>query len=364
MSWYPWRWLAGAGAAVVLAVLLLPAQRAGDPSRFGVGPESESAWRLWMDRSDSARTLQRVLDDAEALAQANARYARRGSGPLSVDPALPPEARTRFADAINAELASFPHANRGQVWVRVEFGARPTGGIDFTYVLPVRPEQPCVVIVSLDRRYAARLTPSDRYPMLGPCAFFGRYGVPGEGMLGWLRETRSYPAMLERVPATLNRRPGSRDDATVFRNRIGVRQGCAAGRLDWCERYFAAGPAWVDPTPRQLFGFAVNPVPPASRVSRAYPTFRRAGASNLASLRDAIGDPAFLGLWRSAEDPITAYRKTQGRELGSAVRDAVVEEYGPHEPGPMPPALPLAAGLALATAAALAAVRLTPRRQT
>lgn len=357
MKRIPWEWAVGIGVAFAAHLILAPPS-VGTIQEFPEMPESErEVYRLWMSRADSARSLRQLLGEAEALERGHRLVARGGSAIFSADAGIPAFTVARYRDPVGRALERYPDADASRVRVHVSLSTDPNAGFETTFLLPATPDEPCLVLMEIDARYLDRIAPGPRDDLLGPCGFFARYGAPGAGMRDWLEHTRAASAFTEVETSLISGTRTRRPPPTTFSSSTGTRSGCLAGTLALCERYFTGGAQWRGALAPQWLARVTRP----SRV-----VWRSFGESrmNLARLRTRIGDEAFLQVWRSDAEPSVAVRRAAGQDLGTLVRDMLLDAYPVYRPGPWPATVPLVLGLVLAVAAAIAAVRLAPRRQT
>ncbi|MBX3173183.1 MAG: hypothetical protein KF709_02120 [Gemmatimonadaceae bacterium] len=350
--------------AMVLAWWMLMPLRDDERSGFDTyflmtfGEDASSARDLWVARSDSLRALQGALRRTEAAQRVAQLLAVRDGRRVSADAWLPRETRTAFVAAVTRVLDSMPEDAAARV--RVHIGKTSDSdqvGLGLVYSLPTTAGAPCIVLLGIGPQFSERVQPSSISNLLGPCAFYARFGAPGSGMHAWLM--RTYGAAAGTIdppvdrPGTLRRRARLRDV------RSAALVSCTAGRLDACERYYFLVDARTSPSRfARLEGDALAHV-----VLSDLGSWRRYPAANLARIRLAIGDAAFERVWRSEHEPVEALRVAEGRSAGALAHEILMTMYEPRRPGPLPAGLPLLASAVMVVGASLAGMRLSARRQ-
>ena len=74
---------------------------------------------------------------------------------------------------------------------------------------------------------------------------------------------------------------------------------------------------------------------------------RRVAGDQLAMLRTTIGEERFAIIWQSADEPATAFQRSEGYPIDELIRRRLAKEVLPYHPGPMVRALPLLLALLL-----------------
>lgn len=327
------RWIAAALVGCAgLAVALLPPE---------IEPPAQLARQFDRDVSPTAqigraarRDQQALLylerrDDALRLLRA-ARVARPTAAFL-VDPrvrnprgrdGLPPRLRA-FAAAFDSSARALAPLDSGVqlVLLATQSAQRSAPGVGgsvtlrgVSYLLPpITDGRVCLLIVAVDVRLAP---PPD---ILGPCAFYGAFGLPGAGVAQWLRATAHYGAGASdwatvRPPHTLDvtdmLRFMSLGDIWTAVGYSGLTMdgaACASGRLSRCRTLVDAGPyaLWAHPTLR---------AGPLAEVStRLWLDDEQQWF--LADLVRTMGRERFARFWRSPLPRDSAFQATFGMPM-------------------------------------------------
>ena len=239
-----------------------------------------------------------------------------------VDQSVPREDRQRVEDAARAQWALVGRADtlpgagsRATMFVMVDTttitvssAKRPLRGNESHYFALPSNNEPCVTMV----RLPSAIQSATRGMTLGPCAFYARYGLPGQGMRAWLETTAGTMALRSDI-ATARTMETRQLSITSFDYHAGaclVRGGkyCleAVGlRADSRRPDTGAAGAIAAPLPGLLgSGPASRPFHLGER-SRWF----------LSEIAADIGDERFLAFWRSSESPEVAFWKATGMAL-------------------------------------------------
>ena len=322
------RWI---GAVAVICTLMTAASLASDPATPRVPIASADTRRL----DDLQRRVREGTRRWEALARRDSVIARlpepNGVGattPLIViDPLLPAEHRSTIERAVQRQWTSL-RIDSARVPLAVAVVVDTTTSIDgprgrygqiaYDYMPPPRGgterNQRCVVIATVQSRNIVRpgslrafneaiATPRSASALLGPCAFFARFGKPGLGIDQWLR-SRSYD--LAAYPQWWSL-PAADGDAIGERWRFAndgasspmpmtwlspEALGCTAGDAQRCADALAA-PAGVHTTPAD--GLIIM------RAGRD-PHWNTMSGRYISDLVTALGPERFERFWRSDLD--------------------------------------------------------------
>lgn len=178
------------------AVLALPFPKA--PSDTAWRPESEQVRTERNRLRGASMVLDEAVSDVRALqAEARAVAAARHGTAITIDPSVPAILRAALDSLAREAWTALGHeASSRWAGLVLHFDS---GGIelarrvpesrrnaDLFFVLPA-PETGgrCLAVVRLRRPERAALPRAER--LLGPCAFYARFGAPGAAVEGWLR---------------------------------------------------------------------------------------------------------------------------------------------------------------------------------
>ncbi|HKS06183.1 MAG TPA: hypothetical protein VJR92_07695 [Gemmatimonadaceae bacterium] len=341
--------------AAALATIALPKQR----------PDAPQVWSNTDLRVRSAYArLRTQLEyfrraDSRAIATAAEGTATR-SGALYFAP-TPPRAEgfTRRVRAVaDAEASRMPRHDSG-VRIVIAFAidtqavvaaeeriGRPSPTFSTDAFLPTSTDSSaCVVVVRAHRASAfvpwdgARLQRGD-YPVLGPCAWYGAYGMPGRGIAAWLDSThhaallsdhrrtvmksyQSRPARPERGGLTLADWYG--EPTTML--------ACVSKRASACEALLQK-PIRYDQVRRldvSTPGFAGS--------GRTLSDYENVHAGYvLAELERQLGADAFLAFWKSDLPFPEAFAAARGERLSTWFSRELAGTFTSYSPGPLPKA--------------------------
>lgn len=310
-------------------------------------------------RRDSLGGLNRAMSRISARQNADARVralpADAGVYHLSVDADVPAASRDSFTAKIQREFASLPAEPLVPLRVFVVSDSVRYGFYERSIVIPNAPEQPCVVLVSLGTRAGRPILPAVVDRVVGTCAFFARFGMPGVPMREWLAQTQGYSAISDEPPRNPRHPPRMRIAGRNIARAVPM-VSCLAGRDDPCADVFSSANIWMGA------GGAFSELQSAQGVFRASPRWANSMAFTLlARLRQSLGDERFGELWRSPLSAPMAYENLEGRHIATFVRGELLREFEPHRPGPLHAGLPLALGVALGAGFGVLAVRTTRR---
>jgi hypothetical protein len=361
MALTPIRWLAAliGGCLIVAVIAIRPvpqAVRPDDPAvTFG---EREYRYAVEANQAAGRLRLALLLDSIRAVA------ARSPMTPIRTfrDAAIPAIARTSL-DSLAARAVR-PVRDSGKIGIDIVFlfdtlsslrGANPRPySTVVDYVLPRRSDERCVALVRIGpgldlRREIVRTFPSTSAAnrLLGPCAYYRTFGMPGRQIDGWLRNrgwafagasswTHAVPALGEGNYNSANFmffRPG------FFDWRPSVVQ-CGAGVTSSCEHGVLDGHGVVDRrgAPALWQG---------NILYHAYSWLNAPGYSNsdasllgpkesflLADMVREMGRDRFAKFWTSNDSVPAAFQSATSESLGVWTSRWAVETYGRMSRGP------------------------------
>lgn len=228
----------------------------------------------------------------------------------------------------------------------------------FTYRLPQAPGQPCISLVTLGKAEVRALA-NDQLPggimrerpvaLLGPCAFYSRFGTPGAGIDDWLQEqehvTELQPNWL--TPSPLRDRESRRTIHLSYgRSDYPAFLSCASGDRKACLAAIAEKPglpqAMLDGArPRNIaiawerYWWGSSPLGPNTR-------------SFLSDMVLALGEDSFRQFWTSDQPVEAAFLGAAGIPLVDWTMQWARSQIGVPPRGPGAP--PQSAALALLVA--------------
>lgn len=327
-----------------------------------------------LDRSDvvalERRTLKARRDSVFSLSSAIHRAATRqvasvrvralprdlGSYHVSVDADVPAITRDSFASRLAEEFASLPAQARVPLRVFVTTDSTRWSFYERAVVTPTSADAPCVVMVRIGSRPNRAIVPVRTDRVVGTCAFYARFGMPGAPIADWLAKTQGLSAISDLPPSNPQRsEPRVRLTGREVARAAPI-AACLAGQDEPCVDVFFSAIAWTG-----LSGPYAD-LPSAQGVFRASPVWANGRVfSHLANLRASLGDERFGQFWRSPLPPALAYENLEGRPIAEFVRGELLSEVEPYRPGPLHAGFPLALGVAIGAAFGVWAIRRTPR---
>jgi hypothetical protein len=325
--------------------LLIPVQR--DPlgmplirAAFGYNADMEAAFVRRIALRDTARALETRLTRAEIRVRARALGADRRTGLIVVgDSGVAAAYRAHAEKVAQTELAALGVASaRGPVRVVVSAVEPLTTFPQYrrAVVLPEQAGAPCVVVLQmLGPARPLRILGYDR--LLGTCAFFAKYGEPGEGMREWLRVTGARRAGWLQRPE--NVRGGRITDQAEINGlaRVPYLGTCRVGVLAACDSLWAAtgGERAVQSWARDAVAVA-DPVTDVllTQPNSFYGTSSPFTFGLLAELAAALGDERFGEWWSSAGDVDESYARVAGVTLAAGIEQLLTARMAEYEAGP------------------------------
>lgn len=301
------------------------------------------------------RAISRITTRQRAAERLRELPAGLGAYHLVVDADVPAASRDSFTAKIRREFATLPAVPRVPLRVFVDYDSVRYGFYERSVVIPDAPDQPCVVIVPVGNRRGRPALPVAVDRIVGTCAFYARFGMPGEPMRDWLAKTQGLSAISDEAPRNPRHPPRMRIAGRDVARAVPIAS-CLAGRDDPCADVFFSANMWMGA------GGPFTELESAQGVFRASPGWANSMAFTiLARLRQTLGDERFGQLWRSPLSPPMAYENLEGRHMATFVRSELFKEFEPHRPGPLHAGLPLALGVAIGAGFGVLAIRTTRR---
>ncbi len=245
------------------------------------------------------------------------------------------------------------------------------------YILPSRPTDRCVVVIPIGYENAYQYvrtmyTEDARRQILGPCAYYAAFGLPGASVREWLRLRGALLALggswTRNTQASDGRQyesylsansyfPGPPPSFFLFSNR-GVN--CLVGDAETCESLVLERSI---PTGQQSVGSAVR------LGYRLGPISQRNGAELggretelLADMLRSLGRERFARFWTSNQPVPQAFEQASGMRLGEWVSTWAAQSVARYDSGPKIPATSLVSALGIVIACVLFAVFAARRR--
>lgn len=216
-------------------------------------------------------------------------------------------------------------------------------GLEDLYLSGILDRTPYCVVAKRDqpgwlRRETTRLGGS----ILGPCAFWAKYGAPGPEVQAWLNQAgRQFAADQGRLGMRYEYADWTAM-GRAYQSRIGVRA-CIAGMVKACEH------AFFDPGRHEYDGYLPRIGPGEDRM--------------LGDLARQYGVQRFTKFWKSTEPVDRAFQAAFGLSAGAWVKDWAQARYGRYDAGSRMSALTVALSLlTLGLFAGLAVLAATRRR--
>jgi hypothetical protein len=388
----PFRWVAAlvAGCLVVaVALLTTPESSPGT-----VDPEQTLVRRDELSRGRARRaaldlTIARLMDSTRAVA------ARAPIAPVRIfrDPAIPAEARASLDSLAARSTKQLGAQPRGGVDVFFAYDtaqhlrgvSTATYGLALAYVLPSRAGERCSVIMPFPKYPRLRRlvvgffgTEMFSHQLLGPCAYYAAFGMPGAPVDRWLRQrgwalTGDGDWTRAAEPFDFDYYQGATRQPLLY---MGVSTGgvkCAAGRVDLCEhevmtRASGGFSTWWMGNPWRWIGntlIAQSRSPNTAQYGFTLGNSALGRRENrmLTDMVRTLGRDRFGLFWTSNEPVPTAFEKAAGMPLGQWTANWAVEQYGPVTAGPGVSASSLMVSALVAVLAIFIAVRVSEHRQ-
>lgn len=401
MALTPFRWIAvSIAACLIVAVVIFNEERTGRV--YDRGPERHLTYREELHAQHAgaaARRFQfaRLLDSVRASATQV-----RDTSSIRVlhAAALPLEGRVAL-DSLAARAVR-PVRDSGHVGIDIVFlydtVSKVRGvsvsryGTSVDYVLPRRVSERCTVVAHVPKNPAIRVqiarifrTEAAAQELLGPCAYYRAFGLPGSSIDAWLRElgwsfagdgawNRSILQVdlaaidMWDVPSVFQAVFGASETSARFLNVAGVEAvQCALGQADDCDRAVLVG-GQSRRSPRFWQGNVLLLSYP-NLGGRDWWYYDRRGLGIresflLAGMVRTLGRERFARFWSSNEPVPTAFATAAGEPLSHWTSRWIIEQYGPVPPrGPGVNAWAGALSAALIGLAIFVALRISAHRQ-
>jgi hypothetical protein len=383
----PFRWIAAFVAGCLIVAVALLTTPTPSPGTVDLERTLASREQLSGEHASSAGSMlavARLMDSTRAVA------ARAPMAPIRVfrDPAIPAEALPSLdllAQRSTRDIGAKPRVSVDVFFAydtaqTIRGASTSRWGLTLVYVLPSRASERCSVIMPFPKYPKLRRlvvgffrTEIFAHQLLGPCAYYAAFGMPGARVDRWLRErgwalagdgawTRSAEPV--DIPALFQGPPPPQPLLNMRVSAEGVV--CAVGQVGLCEREVVTprpgglstvwngkaliGHSWSQSTAEYGFVFG-----------RA--AFGRRENRMLTDMVRTLGPDRFARFWTSSEPVPVAFEKAAGIPLGQWTANWAVEQYGPVTRGPGVGASSLMVSALVALLAVFIAVRISANRQ-
>lgn len=233
---------------------------------------------------------------------------------------------------------------------------------------------------AIARRYVTLLAEPAKERLLGPCAYYERFGSPGPSVAAWLRAREWSPALRSTwdraarrwtwgwEPLEMSTLERESIRAAAIRNSItptGV--ACLAGDAGACERAFLVAP---NATENRLTLWSAGIVSSGDDLGfQSYPWWDERESdlgprswTLLSEMVRTLGPERFQRFWSSSQPIAEAFESASGQDIGVWTREWAQRMYGKQLRGPHLAGMSAASGVAfIVLAVAFAAV--TARRR-
>jgi hypothetical protein len=370
MALTPFRWVAGVIVAGLVAMVLILRVETRPTHVMAQGDALEMHWQGLQRRSYNTAgqlRLMQVVDSTRAVA---ARSPDKSAIRVFRDSGIPVAARAAF-DSL-AVRATAGVRSAGAIGIDIFFVYDTLSllhstslyreGISTSYLLPRSASDRCTVItrVSESRRISGLIAtlwiPTTEDDLLGPCAYYRAFGMPGRQIDAWLRIhgwsfagrgswTRAAPSLaavrgywvqgapLIDLGASARRLGEQRQEFTTERTACGI------GDAGACDTAIAT-PTFGDRITLMNGNLMVRPYADLGRARESYwyygnRPFGRAQPYFLADVVREEGREKFSRFWTSDDAVPVAFEKATGESLGEWTSRWLLEQYGPllHRPG-------------------------------
>jgi hypothetical protein len=392
------RWLAAvvvSCALVAVGILHGPVERRRAPLiPLTPGRAFELAQRDLARTNDHLRALE-IRDSL--IASAAGTQAREAGFSMSIDPALDDSTRHLVETAIQNQLVGDGARPRVPVIVAVVLDTArtvhglprraPDGLLPIETFLPTPNQRECVVLGRMTvaaraaSRYWRRLLQQAARAgevggaLVGPCAFYAAFGLPGPAIARWLGDAGWRLARFAdwRRPPAPWADPFGAQHATGLARFLDMEQlrmrgvlapeglACGAGRAPECGRALATKPVSADDTTWQRHVVTTR-ILPWWTARRDEPLGPSEGWL-LSDMAHSLGRDRFARFWQSGLEPDTAFRAAAGHEMAQWVGEWVHIVYGRVTVGPAAPAHAAVNAFLLIAMACGVAVTLATRRR-
>lgn len=394
MALTPFRWAAIAVAAMLsLAILIFSDIRMLRPPELTEGQEREER-------------LLRTLSHHSGRTNRFARHYRIAQLKDSLRPravSAPGAPGLRLAFGASVVAATRAAVDSALVYAREKIGPSPVMGVDVVaivdsaringtsvwpsgvgqvFILPERAGDRCVVVLTMGSgssffHHRTLASEDARQNILGPCAFYAAFGMPGDSIRSWLRArgaTLALGGSWTRTPNLVSRDVGEgyyyvRSDTNAYfpggarvlhyYSSRGIQ--CVLGDTEVCAA------SVLEPT----LGARPVAVGPAMKLSTRIEGFNAFDAGveyggreteMLADMLRSFGKDRFAQLWSSPDPLPVAFQRATGLSLGEWVATWAQELVPEIDRGPTIPAASLGSALAVVIASILLTVWMARRR--
>lgn len=397
MTFARWLMLALGGMAILLASLLRDVPELPDR----VSPRSLAERRAVV----AARHVTNVAERTRVLYLIDSTRASFGPAPsatsrLRMDDAMSRQLRTQMTAMVSRVSQHRPAAPVVPVDIavvidtvsRVRGSDRLSfdGAIIGDYVLPRAPGERCFVLLrtkyvagARPGYFFARLNNDDvRSRVLGPCAYYEQFGMPGPAIDRWLRTqgwTFGLMSSWTNQPPVFGARSSRPNSLLDYffgmspARRVTAPDGlrCASGDRESCLQ------AVLQPSPPnpmidrrgRLWGNGVVSTQRGidyDREERWWVLPRALGPRDMTILSEMVrtlGEDRFATFWTSSAEPAAAFQSASGMDIGEWTHEWAQRVYGPQTRGPVVPAAGLIGSLLLLLVAVGVALLSARRRQ-
>lgn len=360
MALTPSRWVAIALTGFLLAPIVI--LRDVEVSEWRPAERDRLTGRSWV----ADRNLRGAVDQLRLLQLRDsiAPIATRTATPFAIDPAFDRDSRT-LLDSVVAEIRQ-ERAMAARIPASVFFvldsvtalrghprGTASRGVLAIDYLLPDDSARRCIVMARVRgapnrRMYEAELRSRiSRERLMGPCAYFERFGVPGNAIRRWL-DARGWQfaqrAVWEEPSAPwLDGLPDS-----AFRARIDLEyvmsssgRACAGGKDQACmDALFTRATMDDRQSPMTLSAGVLSPgyYNPFVHGDNGWLTRSWALGSRewtlLSDMVRSMGPERFERFWSSDLSPEQAFQAAAGMSMAEWTRDWIETTYHPQATGP------------------------------
>lgn len=343
-----WRWSAavGLGCAVVAAALLPfpPSSRLGWATGSSLPVMAKAA--TLREAAGAVNAAVRSYRAARALDRWDKARTVSDTTAVRVDASVPAPVAAA-ARAIVAEqwaaLGPLPSAAHAEVFVYFDSTSipgvsnsattrrvvEPHRFVDVAFALPEATDGArCITLVRLRGLSAAHVGALRNQPLIGVCAFFAAFGMPGEGVRRWLATTsyrfaRRSDWMVARAPAI---------DASSLYELSDAGGRCLTGQADGCLSALGMGESTA--ASAQVSTQRLAWVLDAQHGS--YPAIDGNAGATLGGAEDelladavrSVGAERFGAFWRSSSSPDRAFLASTGTSMELWTRRWLTTTYG------------------------------------
>lgn len=365
MALTPFRWLAALIAACLMSAVIILRPDHAD-RRYDRGPERRLANRadLYAQHAGVAAGRLRLAQLLDSTRVIEARPADAPPIRMLFDAAFPPNVRVAldsFGTRAVREVRDSGHVGIDILFlydtVKSLRGATlQRYGTEVDYVLPRSPSERCTVVARVAvnpdlRSQIVRVFRSESAAeeLLGPCAYYRAFGIPGPHIDTWLR-TRGWSfanvGSWRRSPSQVDLAASQfLDVGSTLRYALGVSSvlllgeldtdaaQCAWGQPDGCDRAILSRRPRGAPTIWQgNVLYKSYPVLGRRWVTYFGKEFGRREPSLMASMVRTLGRERFARFWTSNDPVPAAFATAAGEPLSEWTSRWIIDQYGPVPP--------------------------------